>query len=445
MVTRTGTSRPLHRIKAFWTTLEAGMHRLIAVGMIEALAISLFVSLLVPWYKSLGYDSTTQGWLRFVLQITSAVVAAAGGILADRLGRKNMYTAGQLFRCAAIVVLLSTRSFTGLIIVSVIRGLSIIQSPPRTAFIAAYTVKENRATTLGIYQTTSLIANMIAPLAAGFLADRYGVKPPLFLALALAIAAIFMAVPLGQPDRDAKGESVFFGSPDCSGATAASMSPSASETTQTIAVGHLLKKARVFSSESFISAGRDMFMHSNSRGLIILLVAWLANGLTNGAINILLPFTVMDKFSSTYKAVAALDVFSSLGTVLVLLIGGRIADLKGRRRIILTTGFILPLLMSSILWIDSLWQLYGLLALSSMAGNISSPAIMAANIEAVDEKYRATWDGFTTGMASAGMAAGSVLGGVMYKVNSTWAWTAVITLFILQIACFCHVFEQDTP
>ena len=80
MVTRTGTSRPLHRIKAFWTTLEAGMHRLIAVGMIEALAISLFVSLLVPWYKSLGYDSTTQGWLRFVLQITSAVVAAAGGI-----------------------------------------------------------------------------------------------------------------------------------------------------------------------------------------------------------------------------------------------------------------------------------------------------------------------------------------------------------------------------
>ncbi|HHY12588.1 MAG TPA: hypothetical protein GX529_08155, partial [Firmicutes bacterium] len=61
----------------------------------------------------------------------------------------------------------------------------------------------------------------------------------------------------------------------------------------------------------------------------------------------------------------------------------------------------------------------------------------------VDEEYRATWDGFGTGATSAGMAAGGVIGGVMYKMSSTWAWVTVITLFALQVICFYLVLERD--
>ncbi len=340
----------LHKIRQFFTSMDAGMRRLIVIGMVETLAVSLYVSLLAPWYKSLGYESATQGWLGFVLQVTSAIVAAIGGILADRLGRKKLYTTGQILRCAAIIVLLSTRSFIGLVVVSIIRGLSIIQSPPRTAFIAAYTVKENRATTLGIYQTMSLIANVVAPLASGFLADMYGVKVPLFVALILAVAAIFMAVPLEQPERDAENKPAQ--NMEHTEVLEATVEPL--ETNQEVESGQPWKPGRNFSLETFFAVGREMFMDSNAHHLILLLLAWLANGLSNGAMNILLPFTVMDRFSSTYRAITALNIFSSLGTALVLLIGGRIADVRGRKGIVIITGLIFPALMSSILWINAL-------------------------------------------------------------------------------------------
>ncbi len=428
MATRTEPANPIQKLQAFWGTMEAGMRRLMVIIMVETLAVGLFVSLLAPWYKNLGYESVTQGWLNFVLQLTSAVVAAAGGILADRLGRKNMYTAGQLLRCAVIVLLLSTRSFVGLVMVSLVRGLSIVQSPARTAFIAAYTVKESRATTLGIYQTMSLIASVVSPLAAGFLADRYGVRPPLILALVLAVLAIFLAIPLKQP------------------VNGIDRTPSASEESSQTVASPQQKRPTGYSIKSFAAAGQQMFQHSDSRRLVLLLVAFLANGLANGATNILLPFTVMDKFSSAYQAVAGLNVIGSLGTALVTLIGGRIADVKGRRGIILSTGTIFPILMLSVLWANALWQIYTLLMLISMIGNISSPAIMAINMEAVDEKYRATWDGFGTGVTSAGMAAGGVIGGVLYNMSSTWAWVTVIILFALQVICYYLVLERDeTP
>lgn len=417
----------LHKIRQFFVNMDAGMRRLIAIGMVETLAVSLYVSLLAPWYKSLGYESATQGWLGFVLQVTSAVVAAIGGILADRLGRKNLYTAGQLLRCAAIIVLLSTRSFAGLVIVSVIRGLAIIQSPPRTAFIAAYTVKENRATTLGIYQTMSLITNVAAPLASGFLADLYGVRVPLIVALILAAAAIFMAIPLEQPKHTAEHKS--------------SQEIEPTEAVTASGGKQSSKSAEKFSLGALIPAGREMFVDSDAHHLVLLLIAWLANGLGNGALNILLPFTVMDRFSSTYRAITALNIFSSLGTALVLLIGGRIADLRGRKGIVIITGLMFPILMSSILWISALWQVYTMIMLVSMVGNMSAPAIMAVNIEAVDEKYRATWDGFSTGVSSLGMALGNVLGGIMYKIDYTWSWIAVITLFTIQVLCFYRVLE----
>lgn len=425
MATRTELVNPIQRLQAFWATMEAGMRRLMVIIMVETLAVGLFASLLAPWYKNLGYESVTQGWLNFVLQLTSAIVAAAGGILADKLGRKNMYTAGQLLRCAVIVLLLSTRSFVGLVMVSLVRGLSIVQSPARTAFIGAYTVKESRATTLGIYQTMALIASVVAPLAAGFLADQYGIRPPLILALVLAVLAIFLAVPLKEP------------------VNGIDKTPSASEEdSQTVPSPHQ-QRTKGYSIKSFAAAGQEMFQHSDSRRLVLLLVAFLGNGLANGATNILLPFTVMDKFSSAYQAVAGLAVISSLGTALVMLIGGRIADVKGRRGIILSTGTIFPILMLSVLWANALWQIYTLLMLISMIGNISSPAVMAINMEAVDEEYRATWDGFGTGATSAGMAVGGVIGGVMYKLSSTWAWITVITLFALQVICYYLVLERD--
>ncbi len=398
-------------IQEFWREIHPGMRRLIAIGMVEVLSVGLYVSLLAPWWKSLGYESVAQGWLNSIMEIAGAVVAVTSGIIADKYGRKGMYTVGQLMRCAAIMVLLSAKSFTGLVMVSVFRGLSVIQFPARTAFVAGYTVKESRATVLGIYQTASLVANIAAPLAAGYMADRFGVKPPLWLSLGLAVLAILISIPIGK-EEDSPGPS-----------------PSGSNSqTDT--------KSGKFSPEALLATVREMLEQSDRRMLIPLLIAFIANGLINGGVSILLPFTVMDRFSDEYTAVTALSVASSLGTALVMLIGGRIADLKGRRRVIVITGTIMPVLMLWVFWINRLWQVYALLMLVSMIGNLAGPAMMAAKMEAVEEKYRATWDGLAQGGVSVGLAMGYLAWGMLYKASYTWSWLTVICLCFVQVLCY---------
>ncbi len=163
-----------------------------------------------------------------------------------------------------------------------------------------------------------------------------------------------------------------------------------------------------------------------------LLTSTLVNGLANGATNIPLPFMIMDRFSSTYSAVSGSQTFSSLGTMLVLLVGGRIADLRGRRGIVLVSCLGGPLLMTSIFLANSVWQLFFVLLLITMIGNISSPAIGASYMEAVGQKDRATFAGLQTGLNSAGVALGSIAAGIAYKASNTWSWLAVIAMFAMQ-------------
>ncbi|HHY69096.1 MAG TPA: MFS transporter [Bacillota bacterium] len=412
MDTDNGRESSLGKAGAFLSNIDPGMRRLIAIGVVETLAVTLYASLLAPWYKSLGYESAAQGWLAFVVQLTSALVAIAGGILADRLGRKRMYVTGQIIRCAVPVFLLLTKSYLGLIIVSLLRGLTLIQKPAENAFVGAYTEQKNRATLMSIHQTAYLLAAMVGPMTAGFLADLYGVKIPMVLGLVLAVAAIIIAIPLKDPLE-----------------------------TEQDASDAIYIEQQSLTVRSFFSGVKELFSQPNSPILVMLLIASLANGLGNGAVNILLPFTVMDRFSSGYTAVTALSLFSSLGTVLVILIGGRIADIKGRRGIILISGSIFPVIMISMLWISELWQVYAVLLLITMVGNISSPAMQALNIEVVEPKYLATWSGFLMCASSLGMGVGSILGGFMYRLNPDLAWIVTVILFALSVVCYYFVLK----
>lgn len=425
------SSQDIRGASRFWTDMDRGMQRLIAIGVVETLAASLYASLLAPWYKSLGYESAAQGWLSFLLQITSAVVAIAGGILADRLGRKRMYTAGQVIRCAVPIFLLLTQSFVGLVIVSVLRGLTSIQKPAERAFMGSYTKKDTRATTMAIHQTAYLLAAMIGPMIAGFLADLYGVKPPIVLGLVLALVAIIMAIPIRDPIDKDEGRVQCESGHEEDGSQEPSLHANEPEVTKT------------FSERTFLSGAKELFSRPTSFSLVLLLVASLTNGFANGAVNILLPFTVMDKFSSGYTAVTALTVFSSLGTALVTLVGGRIADIKGRRDIILIPGGIFPFLMLSIIWIEQLWQVYALLLLITMVGNISGPATQALNMEMVEPKYLATWSGFLMCASALGMGVGSIAGGAMYYLDPDMAWIATVVLFASSVVCYYLVLKKQ--
>jgi MFS family permease len=396
-------------LREIMKTMNPTMKLLLAIVFIEMMAVNFYVSVLMPYYKSLGYESDAAGIVTSVVQVVSALVLFGAGFAADKIGRRQLYLTGQVMRCLAAASLLLTRSYAGLLLVSCFRGLSAIQSPAQNAIIAGYTHKGSRATTLALSQTFGQLASFLVPVAAGTLADRVGVKVPFSLGLALAV----LAVMLGLRVREAGG----------------------AEVTADRAAAHEAPKEEAENPlppprESYYARVKSMFTENNGRVLWTVLAAELANGLANGATNILLPYTIMDRFSPEYSAVSGMQAAGALGTMLVLLIGGRIADTYGRKGIVAVSSMVFPTALISIFFITSLWQMYAMLMVVVMLGNISSPAISAIHLEVVREKDRASFSGLSGGVNAASIALGSAIAGFVYSANADLAWASVIALFL---------------
>ena len=405
-------------LSSAWTALSGDLRRLILIGFVEITAVNFYASLLMPYYRSLGYGSEVAGALTSVLQVVGALVAVGAGFMADNLGRKKLYVAGQLFRCAAVGLLMVTRSYAGLVLISAVRGLASVQTPAQSAIFASHTRRENRATLYGLYQTAAQAASVVAPLLAGFLADRFGVMASFGTGLLLACVAVAIAVPLKDGTQT---------------------DPAAKEARAATPVAEVVAPAR----ETVGKRISRMFKENRPVTLSALLASSLTNGLANGATNILLPFMIMDRFSSAYATVSASQAVGAMGTMLVLLIGGRIADLRGRRGVVLVSGAIFPLLMVGIFAVNALWQLLAILFLITMAGNISSPAVSAVYMEAVGDKDRATFAGLQMSLQNTGMALGSIAAGIGYKFSSFWSWVAVIILFSLQLPLYALAIPRE--
>lgn len=422
MATRPASrTREAFKISGAWASIDSNLKRLICVGFVEIVAVNLYASPLMPYFRSLGFGSDDAGVLSSVLQVATASVGIFAGVLADSLGRKKLYIAGQALRCLAAGLLLATRSYMGFVLVYAVRGLAAIQSPASSAIFAAFTRKDNRSTLFGVSQTMGQLASVLSPLVAGVIADRYGVPYSFAGGLVLASLAVFLALPLKErPDRADPAEP---------------RAPQPPEATFPGGLPNQLSEAAGV-KEPLARRIARMFSENSRAALSSLMAASLMNGLANGATNIILPFTIMDRFSSAYTTMSASQSVSALGTMLVLLAGGRIADVYGRRGIVLASGAIFPLLMLLVFKAASLWQFFGVLMLITMAGNISSPAISAVQMEAVGDRDRATFAGFQMSLSSAGMAAGSVLAGIGYRLSPGWTWAAAIALFAMQLPLY---------
>ncbi len=400
----------LGRIPRLWNDLDINLRKMILIGFVEAGAVNAYISVLMPWYRSLGFASDAVGGLDSLLQVVVSVTALSAGVMADRLGRKRLFVLGQVVRCAAVVALLVVRSYWGIIATVVLRGLVTISSPASSALMAGFTARRNRATILGVKQTLYQLASVITPLAAGFLADGFGVKIPFAAGLALSLLALFMSLSIEEPAPN----------------------------------GSVTGIAERPQGEPILLRIRGLFAGDGAKTLSLLLAASVVNGLANGSTNILLPFTVMDRFSDSYGTMAGVLSAGALGTMLVLLIGGRIADLKGRRFVILTSGIVFPLLIMGAYLSVSIQQLTLSVLFVTMVGNISSPAIQAIYMEAVGEQDRATFAGLNTAFVSAGQALGAVAAGFGDKANPTWAWIATIAAFASQTLFYHLAVSKDS-
>ncbi len=391
------------------------MRKLLLIMFLEAAAVNAFMSVLIPWYRTLGFESNVAGSLDSIMQVVIAVMAVFAGVWADRFGRKMVYVTGQVVRVATVVCLFLVRSYWGLVLFVVLRGIAGSASPAGSALFAYRTTKDNRATTLAVNQSLSNVAGLTMPVVAGLLADRFGVKVPFGLGLMFAALALLLGLTLEEPPKSPR-----------------------EQTTQ-------CNSAEPVSGPSFGQRVRLMFAGKRLYVVLALLLASFVNGVGNGSLNIVLPYTVMDRFSDSYSVVAAMQSIGALGTILVLLIGGRIADLGGRRKLVIGPGLFAPLCALGAMLAPSVSLFAVALLLATMSGNIASPGISATYVEAVDEADRATFSGLNMAFTSAGYALGALGAGFGYKISPTATWAVSIATLTIQMLLYLVGMPKETP
>jgi MFS family permease len=363
--------------------------------------------------RSFGHDLGAVGTLSSIMQVVSAMAAVVGGVLADRYGRRGLFLLGQMLRCAAVATLFVARSFLGLAVLSIMRGMASVQSPAQSALTAEYTDEHNRATAIGLSLAAMYLATVIAPAVAGPLADRLGAKVPFVIALVLAALSWLLTIPLKER------------APADRSPSAADL-PGTAKELQTGEPGTSITATAPHPSHSLSSCLRRMFVGRRGLHAALVLASTGTDGILNGAFGVLLPLFIMDKFKAGFSQVALLSTFVSLGSVAVQVLGGKIADQIGRRRVILGTGVASLAVVALLPYAGSLLKIYLLLFLASTVANAAGPALSAVLVEVVGEEDRATFSGVATGVAAAGMGLGAWVAGIWYGAGFAVSWFGLI-------------------
>ncbi|HSW63936.1 MAG TPA: MFS transporter [Dissulfurispiraceae bacterium] len=160
-------------------TVEAGI--LFAYGIFETF---------VPLYAiQSGISAVEIGVLLSVQVITLAISKPAMGRFSDRHGRQPQIFWGAVLGAACIALFSVVVSFPGLLVLSILLGLSLsILTSASSAYIADLSSAEARGAAMGILGSIMDIGQTAGPLIAGFVILQYGFGPA-FLVAAVVLAA----------------------------------------------------------------------------------------------------------------------------------------------------------------------------------------------------------------------------------------------------------------
>ena len=193
------SARDALRTPAFW---------LISFGHASALLVVATVSIhQVPhMVQQVGLSLSAAGWFVALLMGMTIVGQLGGGYLADRVNKQAVLVACMLGHCAGLLMLAYASNVGHLVAFTALHGLSWgARGPTQQALRADYFGRGSFATIMGFSSLVIMIAMMIAPIFAGWVADqRGGDYTPAFAILAVlaglgSVFFIFARKPTARP------------------------------------------------------------------------------------------------------------------------------------------------------------------------------------------------------------------------------------------------------
>ncbi len=157
----------------------------------------------------LGYSKAQLGAVQSIFLLLSYLVPMFSGTFADRYGFKKMLLFSYLAYLPAILLLLITKSFNGIILTMLSIGFAAgVFKPLVSGTIRAVTSKDNKTLGFGIFYAMVNIGGTLGPLVAGHL--RAISWDYAFIAAAISICVMFVITLIfyKEPPRDVQGETL---------------------------------------------------------------------------------------------------------------------------------------------------------------------------------------------------------------------------------------------
>lgn len=379
-------------------SMPKGLRIYIIYSLVGGTGVFLYAGLITPFGRSLGLGPSTIGLYFTVFSLVSVVASFTGGLLGDRFGHKKVMTAGRLLWALQALFFALSRDWKLFILSAVVRGMVDLMIAPSMAMAGSLASDSNRATVFGVLAMVQSATGVLAPIAGGAIADRFGPRVAFASAIPLILAAAYLISTFPEPEKKVRQHRA----------------------------GHATVVEAVLGPAGGVARLMLLFM--------------LFNGIHNAILNLVIPLFVQDRFGVAYTGVSALSTASSLGTMATSILGGRLADRygKGRMGAILIVMGSIPMLPMA--FATSVSQIYLIFFLSCLVGNAASPGLQALVVESVPEEVRASFIGLFQALFGVSYAAASAVVGRLYSVNQMLPFAAfyvnmfLSTVVILMVA-----------
>jgi MFS family permease len=170
-----------------------GLKRNLAILLIAIFVIGageeLWIRFIPKYLQVLGASVFVIGLFDAIRTLLGAIYAYPGGVLVDRWGHRRAFLAFNLFSIAGYSLVLLVPHWAG-----VIAGMFLFLSwtcfslPASFSLIGASLSANRLAMGVGLQSVIKRVPIMVAPIAGGYLIDRFGIVDGVRIGLALSIA-----------------------------------------------------------------------------------------------------------------------------------------------------------------------------------------------------------------------------------------------------------------
>jgi MFS family permease len=134
---------------------------------------SFVLTFLVLYMTQRGYSPAEAGAAASAYGAGALAASALGGLMADRLGRRNTIATSMFCSAAAMLALSQARALWLILVLAAVTGLvSELYRPASSALLADLVPHERRVTAFAVYRFAINLGFAFGPATAGFLAQR---------------------------------------------------------------------------------------------------------------------------------------------------------------------------------------------------------------------------------------------------------------------------------